>query len=93
MISKGFQKIALNSTATALNSTCQIGRVFVLSVEAQSVRATFDGTTTPAASTGVLFTADNSPYTIGDIDGTKFKLARAAAGAIVNIQAWAWPGQ
>ena len=93
LVSVGFQKIALNSTATSLNSTCQAGRVFAFSVEAQSVRATFDGSTTPAASTGVLYTAANSPYMLEGVDCSKIKLARAAAGAIVNIQAWKRPGE
>ena len=92
LINVGFQKITLNSTATALNSTCRAGRVFVFSVETQSVRATFDGST-PAASTGVLFTSDSSPFILDGVDGSTIKLARTAAGAIVNIQAFKYPGQ
>lgn len=88
LINSGFQKIATNSTATLLNSTCQLGSAFLLSVETQSIRVVFDGSTTPAASTGVLLTAANSPYFFDGIDGTKLKLARAVAGAIVNVQAW-----
>ena len=83
-----FQKITLNSTATLLNSTGQTGNTFLLSVETQSIRAVFDGSTTPAASTGVLLTAANSPYYFEGIDGTKLKIARAASGAIVNVQSW-----
>jgi hypothetical protein len=88
LISLAFQKITTNSTATLLNSTAQAGSTFLLSVETQSIRVTFDGSTTPAASTGVLLTAANSPYYFEGIDGTKLKLARATAGAIVNVQAW-----
>lgn len=88
LTSSGFQKITTNSTATLLNSTCQNGNVFWVSVETQSARVTFDGTTTPAASTGVLLTAANSPYWLEGIDGTKLKIARATAGAIVQVQAW-----
>jgi len=83
-----FQKITTNSTATLLNSTGQTGNTFLLSVETQSIRVVFDGSTTPAASTGVLLTAANSPYYFEGIDGTKIKIARATAGAIVNVQSW-----
>jgi hypothetical protein len=58
-----------------------------MSVEAQSVRIVFDNST-PAVSTGVLLTAANSPYLFEGIDGTKLKIARAASGAIVNVQSW-----
>jgi hypothetical protein len=88
LINSGFQKITTNSTATLLNSTCQLGSAFLMSVETQSIRVVFDGSTTPAASTGVLLTAANSPYYFEGVDGTKLKLARAVAGAIVNVQAW-----
>lgn len=83
----GFQKITTNSTATGLNSTCANGQALWLSVETQSVRVTFDGST-PAASTGVLLTAANSPYFLDAVDGSLIKIARAAAGAIVNVQAF-----
>ena len=91
LISVAFQKITFNSTATNLNSTAQTGSAFWISVETQSVRATFDGSTTPAASTGVLLTAANSPYFLEGLDGSKVKLARATAGAIANVQAWRRP--
>lgn len=87
MVSVGFQKITMNSTATLLNSTCQAGNTFLISVEAQSVRVTFDGST-PAATTGVLLLAANSPIFLEGIAGTQPKFARAAAGAIMNVQAW-----
>jgi len=87
LISAGFQKITTNSTATGLNTTCANGQALWLSVETQSVRVTFDGST-PAASTGVLLTAGNSPYWIDAVDASILKIARAAAGAIVNVQAF-----
>lgn len=82
-----YQKITTNSTATALNTTGQTGNTFLMSVETQSIRIVFDAST-PAASTGVLLTAANSPYYFEGIDGTKIKIARATAGAIVNVQSW-----
>lgn len=91
LISKGFQKITMNSTATALNSTCQIGTSFLVSVETQSVRMTLDGSTTPAASTGILLTAANSPYWLMSVNGANLKFARATAGAILQVMSFGWP--
>ena len=92
LISKGFQKITTNSTATALNSTCQVGTAFIVSVETQSVRVVFDGST-PAASTGILLTAANSPYLFDGIaNPANMKFARVTAGAIVQVQAFGRPG-
>jgi len=87
LINSGFQKITTNSTATGLNTTCAAGGAVLFSVEAQSVRVTFDGST-PAVSTGVLLTAANSPYFFEAIDCSTLKIARQAAGAIVNVQAF-----
>lgn len=87
LINSGFQKITTNSTATGLNTTCSAGQALWLSVETQSIRVTFDGST-PAASTGVLLTAANSPYFLDAVDASTLKIARATAGAIVNVQAF-----
>lgn len=86
LLSQGFQKITTNSTATGLNTTCSLGSAILLSVETQSARVTFDGST-PAASTGVLLTAAASPYFF-DVRGSAIKIARAAAGAVVQVQAF-----
>jgi len=88
MVSVGFQRIVTNSTATLLNSTCQTGSTFLISVETQSIRVIFDGSTNPTANTGILLLAANSPIYLEGIDGTKPKIARVTAGAIVNVQAW-----
>lgn len=85
LTSVGFQKITLNSTATGLNSTAGGGSVLMVSVETQSVRMTFDGST-PAVSTGVLLTAANSPYIFDGVPVASVKFARAASGAIINAQ-------
>lgn len=87
LVSVGFQKITTNSTATALNSTCQAGQALLISVETQNARVTFDGST-PAASTGVLLLATNSPYYFDAVDASTLKIARAAAGAVVQVQAF-----
>ena len=93
LINGGFQRIVINSTATALNSTCQVGTSFIVSVETQSVRATFDGTTTPTANTGILLTAANSPFFLDGIGvPASMKFARVTAGAILNVQAFKRPG-
>lgn len=88
LINVAYQKVTMNSTATFLNSTAQTGSAFLISTEAKAVRITFDGSTTPAASTGVLLTTTTSPLYIEGVDGTKMKFARAAAGTILNVQAW-----
>lgn len=93
LVAKGFQKITTNSTAAGLNTTCIKGTTIWLSVEAQSVRVTLDGSTTPAASTGVLLLAANSPYWLEGIDGSKLKIARATAGAIVNVMSFKRVGE
>lgn len=87
LISVGFQKITTNSTATTLNSTCSAGQALFLSVETQNARVTFDGST-PAASTGVLLLTTNSPYYFDAVDASTLKIARAAAGAVVQVQAF-----
>lgn len=87
MIYQGFQRIATNSTATGLNSTVSQGQAFLISVEAQSIRVRFDSTV-PTANTGILLLASNSPHWIDGIKGSTMKIARAAAGAIVNVQSW-----
>lgn len=87
LISAGFQKITTNSTATTLNSTCSAGQALLLSVEAQNVRVTFDGST-PAASTGVLLQTSTSPFFFDAVDASKLKIARVASGAIVQVQAF-----
>lgn len=92
LTSVGFQKITTNSTATTLNSTCQAGNAFWISVETQSARVTFDGST-PAASTGVLLTAASSPYWIAGMKGSTLKIARATSGAVVQVQAFKSVGE
>lgn len=90
LINVAFQRIATNSTATALNSTAQTGTAFLISAEAKAARITFDGST-PTANTGVLFTSTAGPIYLEGIDGSKVKIARSAAGTIVNVQAWRRP--
>jgi hypothetical protein len=92
LLSVGFQKITTNSTATALNTTCSVGSALWISVETQSARVTFDGST-PAASTGILLTAANSPYILDGVKASTLKIARVAAGAIVQVQAFKHTGE
>ena len=90
--SLGYQKITTNSTATTLNATCAAGNTFLISVETQSARLTFDGTT-PAASTGILLLAANSPYWFHGIKGADIKIKGAAVGSVLQIQAWKHRGE
>lgn len=92
LISKGFQRIVVLSTAGGLNSTCSPGTAFEISVETQNVRMTFDGSTTPTANTGVLFVTGNSPYYLEGVTGANVKIARVTAGAIVQVQSWGRAG-
>ena len=85
LVSQGFQKITSNSTATTLNSTCIQGTHALISVETQSARIVFDGST-PAASTGILLTAANSPYFFENVPLSGLRCARVAAGSIVIVQ-------
>ena len=87
LISKTFQRIVTNSTATALNTTAQVATALYLSVETQNVRITFDAST-PTANTGVLFLATNSPYYLEGVKCADVRIARATAGAIVNVAAF-----
>jgi hypothetical protein len=87
LIYQGFQRIATNSTATGLNSTVAAGQAFLISVETQSIRLRFDSTA-PTANTGILLIAANSPFWIDGVKGSTVKIARATAGAIVNVQSW-----
>ena len=92
LTSVGFQRIVTNSTATALNTTTIVGNTFLISTEAQGARLTFDGST-PTANTGVLIIAANSPVFIQGVKGSTLKIARAASGAILNVQAWKYTGE
>lgn len=85
--SLGYQKITTNSTATGLNTTCAAGNTFLISVETQNARITFDGTT-PAASTGILLLSTNAPYYFDGVQGSAIKLKGAAVGSVVQVQAW-----
>lgn len=85
--SAGFQKITMNSTATALNSTLRRAQVLDISAETQAVRYTMDGTT-PAASTGVLIPAGSRVRFEGYNGTSLLKFARAAAGAILQVQGY-----
>jgi hypothetical protein len=92
LVSVGFQKITTNSTATTLNTTCAAGSAFLISTEVQGARLTCDGST-PAASTGVLIIAANSPIFLDGVPGSLMKIARAASGAILNVQAFKHRGE
>lgn len=91
LISVAFQRIATNSTATLLNTTAQTATAFLISSEAKGARITFDGSTLPTANTGVLLTTTSGVLYLEGIDGTKIKFARAAAGTILNVQAFRRP--
>jgi hypothetical protein len=47
----------------------------------------------PAATTGVLIIAANSPVFLDGVPGSLLKVSRAAAGAILNVQAFKHKGE
>ena len=82
----GSQKIALNSTAQALNSTSQTASVLDLSVETQAARYDMSGNVT--ANTGVLLAA-NTHWRMERYNGTSMlKFCAATSGAVLNVQAY-----
>jgi len=88
----GYQKITTNSTVASLNSTCINGHSFLISVETQSARIRLDAGA-PAASTGVLLLAANSPYWFEGVKGSDIKLIGAAAGSVLSVMAWKYKGE
>ena len=80
----GYEKITTNSTVKTLNTTTIPGSTFLISVETQSARLRFDGGT-PAASTGILLLATNSPYWIKGVKGSQIKITGAASGSVLNV--------
>lgn len=88
----GSEKITTNSTVKTLNTTNIVGNVFLISVETQSARLRFDGGN-PAASTGVLLLAANSPYWFKGIKGSQIKITGAASGSILNVAAFKHVGE
>lgn len=83
----GYEKITTNSTVKTLNTTNIVGSSFLISVETQSARVRFDGGT-PAASTGCLLLAANSPYWFRGIKGSQIKITGGASGSVLNIHAF-----
>jgi hypothetical protein len=88
----GHEKITTNSTVKTLNTTTIAGSTFLVSVETQSARLRFDGGT-PAATTGVLLLAANSPYWFKGIRGSQIKITGAVSGSILNIAAFKHTGE
>ena len=94
LVSVGFQTISqTNSTAQGLNSTTQVGHVFIVSVETQSARMRVDGTS-PAGTTGVLLLTTNSPYVFEGLPGASVKFFRATGGTSkISVQAFKYKGE
>jgi hypothetical protein len=88
----GYEKITTNSTVKTLNSTNIVGNTFLISVETQSARIRFDNGT-PAASTGILLLAANSPFWVYGVKGSQIKITGAASGSILNVVAFKNTGE
>ena len=86
LIPVGFQVMTLsNSTAVAVNSTCQASNVIEVSVETNSARYRLDAA--PTLTTGVLLTAGR--YVFDSFNGTStFKFQRSTGTSKVSIMAY-----
>ena len=84
-----FQRIVLNSTATALNSTAGAGSAFWLSVETQNARVRFDGTS-PTANTGTLLLTANSPYYFEGVfnAASKMKFVAVTGSPVLQVNSF-----
>ena len=95
LLNAGFKKLSQsNSTAVGLNATIQanLPDVLDLSVETQAVRMRADGTDA-ASSTGVLLEKDVHHRLEGIKEYSNLTFMRATGGtAIINVQAWKYPG-
>lgn len=84
-----FQRLVLNSTATALNSTAGAGSAFWVSVETANARVRFDGTN-PTANTGTLLLTGNSPYYFEGVFNAlaKMKFCAATGAPILQVSSF-----
>ena len=91
LVSVGFQTLSLsNSTASGLNSTAIVGKVFHLSVETQAARYRADGTA-PALTTGVLLATGD--HWIHNVAGSALKFQRSTGTSKISIQAYKYKGE
>ena len=92
LIALGTQKISLAGTAVySLNSTCDGADVVMMSVETANVRARFDGTS-PAATTGILYTAAVGPHYVELAGPANFKLTAVSGSPVVHVAAFRYAG-
>ena len=89
LTSPTFQRLTLNSTATFLNSTTGAGSAFWISVETQSARVRFDGTS-PTANTGTLLLTANSPYYFEGVHlaASKMKFVAVTGSPVLNVSSF-----
>jgi len=89
LISAGFQQMAVNSTASSLNSTIRANaHVLDISVSTDEVRYRSDSTA-PTVNTGVILQVDTT-YRFEGFNGTsalKFIKAQSTA-AVIDVQGW-----
>lgn len=87
LLPQGFQRLALNTTGQALNSTVKLAKVLDISVETQNARYRSDATA-PTATTGVLLVSGQR-YRLEGYNGTSnLKFVAATAGSVINVQGW-----
>jgi len=77
-----------NSTAVAINSTCQDAHAFLISVETNDARMRDDGTD-PTLNTGVVFKKDLTPVLFDGYNGnTNMKFQRSTGTCVVSLNAY-----
>jgi hypothetical protein len=92
LVPLGYEKITTNSTVKSLNTTTIPGHAFLISVETQSARIRLDAGA-PAASTGILLLAANSPYWFEGVKGSDIKITGAVSGSVVQVMSWKYRGE
>lgn len=92
LVPLGFQTISLtNSTALGLNSTCRVGKFFLISIETNNVRFRSDGTA-PTLNTGVLLELGSKHYAF-DEPGTGLKFQRQTGSSKLSVMAYKYVGE
>ncbi len=88
LIPVGHQQMTLsNSTAVAINSTCQASHVLLISVETNDARMRDDGTD-PTLNTGVIFKKDLQPYPFDYNGNANMKFQRSTGTCVVSLNAY-----
>lgn len=88
-LSPAIQRIALNSTAVALNSTLGALHDFLISAESANARLSFTGVALKANGTGIVIPSGVTPLLLEGIgDATQIRAVAVSGSPILNILGW-----